>query len=318
MGKFGWGILGTGNIASQFAADAAAGGLRLMAVASRDAEKAQAFAQRFGIASAFASDDALLADPEVDFVYIALPNSLHGEATRRAARAGKHILCEKPWVTTRAEAEALLPVIRDAGVFFMEAFMYRCHPQWAKVREWIDAGRIGSLRTLEARFGYHLPAESANVRNHADLDGGALLDVGCYPISLARWVTGEEPVRWRCLARKAKGVDEETVGLLEFPSGFLASFQCSMRASMPHGAVIYGEAGRIEIESPWRPATEGVRIACVRNDGGREEEVIGDGLPLYAREALRCEAFAEAKECPDMPWEDSLIQASVLEGMRAS
>jgi predicted dehydrogenase len=208
MGHYRWGILGTGNIASQFATDAAAGKIQLQAVSSRDLSKAQAFAQKFSIARAYGSEAELLADPTVDFVYIALPNSLHGDASRRAAQAGKHILCEKPWVATRADADSLLEEIRLADVFFMEAFMYRCHPQWAQVRTWIEEGSIGPIRTLEAHFGYHLKAQADNVRNQADLEGGALMDVGCYPVSLARWVTGEEPVRWRSLSRKAKGVDE--------------------------------------------------------------------------------------------------------------
>lgn len=318
-----WGILGLGNIARKFAHDLQVQGLALQAVASRDAEKAMAFAHAFGVERAYGTYEGLLADAEVDVVYIALPNALHAEYTLAAARAGKAVLCEKPFVADGQEAETVLREVERCRVLFMEGFMYRCHPQYALIRGLLNQGELGELRLIEARFSYDMGVGSENIRKSRALLGGSFLDVGCYGVSLARWVTGEEPTQVKGLAHLGPtGVDAWFTGSMAFSSGVLAQVQCASQVYQPSWAAIYGEKGRIEILEPWKPAPHGAEIRLIRGGGASEQiEVLrtGDGLPLFAREALAVEAAVKAglREVPHMTWNDTLGQAHALAAFRA-
>src|SRR6185369_13656332 len=186
-----WGILSTADIARRKVVPGMRKAARceVVAVGSRDGELARGFADELGIARAHDSYEALLADPDVDAVYIPLPNHLHREWTLAAARAGKHVLCEKPIALSAADAEQMVAACESAGVRLMEAFMYRLHPSWLGVRSLLAAGRIGRLQSVQSWFSYYND-DPSNIRNIAEAGGGALLDIGCYSINLSRMLFG--------------------------------------------------------------------------------------------------------------------------------
>ncbi len=217
------------------------------AIASRSLEKAQQWAADLNIPRAYGSYDALLADPEVDAVYIPLPNHLHGEWTIKAARAGKHVLCEKPLALNAAEAEQMAAACAEAGVVLLEAFMYRFHPQTIRLKQLVDEGAIGPIKLLRGGFSFFM-ANPNNTRWFPEMGGGALMDVGCYPISLTRLLLGAEPTRALASAVwTERGVDETLAGILHFPAGQQLLFDCSFRAAGGQAMTIIGEEGRIEV-----------------------------------------------------------------------
>jgi len=247
-----WGVLGCAQIASTALIPGIQGSAngRVEAVASRDLAKAKEFAGRFGIAKAYGTYEKLLGDPEIDAVYVPLPNSLHAEWTVRAAAMGKHVLCEKPIACSSVDARRMADACRSRGLLVMEAFAHRFHPQYAKVREWISEGRIGSILRIAAsmsRSGY--PA--GNIRMSRDLGGGALMDLGCYCINTARYLVAAEPVS--AFARQrigGSGVDERTTGTLWFPGGEVLQFDTSLYLEDRHfeqGLTVYGERGNIHV-----------------------------------------------------------------------
>ncbi len=197
-----WGLLASGNIARRFAKGlATTEDATALAVASRSLEKAEAFAREHGLEHAYGSYEELLADPDVDAVYISTPNHLHAEWSIRCAEAGKHVLCEKPVTMNAPELETVLAAVRKHDVFFMEAFMYRCHPQMARVKELIAEGRIGEVRLLEATFAFNMGLNLENTRQINHMGGGGLMDVGCYCVSFCRFVAGEEPTDLHAVGR---------------------------------------------------------------------------------------------------------------------
>jgi predicted dehydrogenase len=224
----------------------------VVAIASRDAGVARQVADELDIPRAHGSYEALLADPEVDAVYIPLPNHLHLEWTIAAARAGKHILCEKPLALTSADAERMVAAADGAGVRLMEAFMYRLHPSWRAVRELVASGRIGRLQGVQSWFSYWND-DPANIRNRADAGGGALMDIGCYSINLSRMLFGAEPERVEAsiVRDPAMGIDVVTSALLVFPGGGTATFTCSTRAETDQRVHIYGTEARISVGIPF-------------------------------------------------------------------
>src|SRR5262245_19594215 len=238
-----WGVISTGWVARTFiGALRASDEAQVVAVASRASERATALATELGVPRAYGASAELLADPEVEAVYIGLPNSLHAEWTIACARAGKHVLCEKPLATSRAEAETMFEAARDAGVWLMEAFMYRFHPQTLKVQELIAEGAIGEVRLIRSTFSFTV-ADPNNVRLSAELAGGALMDVGCYAVNFARMVAGAAPEHVAAVARWApSGVDEMLAGTLEYPGGAVAQITCSLNASRVHSAHVIGSA----------------------------------------------------------------------------
>jgi predicted dehydrogenase len=193
----------------------------------------------------------LLADPDIDAVYVPLPNHLHAAWTIAAARAGKHVLCEKPLGMTSSEAQEMVDSCRQAGVGMMEAFMYRQHPSWVAVRELVASGRIGRLRAVDSWFSY-FNDDPANIRNIRAYGGGALMDIGCYSVNLSRMLFEDEPtaVRASVVRDPASGVDILTSGLLRFPAG-TATFTCATQLEPDQRVHVYGTAGRIEIEIPF-------------------------------------------------------------------
>ena len=225
--------------------------LAVVAIASRDPIAARRVADQLGIERSHGSYDALLADPDLDAVYIPLPNHLHAEWTIAAARAGKHVLCEKPLAMTAADAQAMVDVCAAEGVRLMEAFMYRLHPSWVAVRELVAAGRIGRLTAVHSWFSYHND-DPANIRNIRDVGGGALYDVGSYNVNLSRMLYGSEPTDVQAVITRdpASGVDIVTSALLTFGEG-VASFTCSTRMESDQQVHIYGSEGRISIGIPF-------------------------------------------------------------------
>lgn len=254
-GTLRWGILGLGRVARNrmIPALGTAERCRLVAVASRDPEAARAVADAHGVPRAHGSYEALLADPEVDAVYVALPNSLHLPWTSAALSAGKHVLCEKPLGLTAAEVERMAERADAAGRRLQEGFMIFAHPQWRAVRTILDAGRLGRLRAIHGHFGFDNP-DPANIRNRADLGGGALLDVGCYPVTTALWLLDRTPKRVTALIDRdpVLGIDRSVTGALD--SGDVqVSFFCSIRAVYRQTFELIGDAGRLVVELPFGP-----------------------------------------------------------------
>ena len=315
-----WGLLGTGGIARKFARDLTAHGISVLSAASRDGARAARFAAELGLPRSHAGYQALLEDPEVDAVYIALPNHLHADWSIRAARAGKHILCEKPAALDEAECQAVLEAVERAGVFFMEGFMYRCHPQWGMVRALIEDGRIGEVRALRASFCFDMGFHPENIRQSRAAAGGALMDVGCYGLSFSRMVAAAEPSRCSAVSRinPDLGVDEWTTAELVFPGGVRAVFDCALREARPYSAVIEGERGRIEVVTPWHPPADDAEVRLFPTGGEMESYRTGDGLALYAREALEVAENLDNGQSPSVTWADSLGQARALEKLRKS
>ena len=293
-----WGIIGTGNIAGQFAAGCASarrGGI--VAVASRSQSSADHFAQQFAFQSAFGSYDELLSSDAVDAIYLSLPNSMHHEWTLKALRAGKHVLCEKPLATNVEQAEEMFAVAEHTGLRLVEAFMYQSHPQTAAVLDTIASGAIGQVKLIRTGFCYRTNKIDGNIRFSRELAGGALMDVGCYCLSFCRLIAGEDPASIHSVANLvANGVDDLTAGTLQFPNGIAATFSCGMRVQADNTAYVCGTDGYLEIPWPWKPKEHAsftiAKNIPPRQDGGvgasepprRTIEVIAD-RPLYALEA---------------------------------
>jgi predicted dehydrogenase len=251
--KVRWGILSTANIGVKKVVPAMQKGAHVdvIAIASRDKTRAEQTARTLGIPKAYGSYEELLADPEIEAVYNPLPNHLHVPWSIKAAEAGKHVLCEKPISLTVAEARALLECQKATGVKIGEAFMVRTHPQWLRTKELISSGRIGELRAIGGFFSY-FNRDPNNIRNKADHGGGALMDIGCYPIIAARFAFGAEPTRILGLVTRDQDmkVDYLTSAILEFPASH-AVFTCSTQL-VPYQRIHFvGTKGRIEIEIPF-------------------------------------------------------------------
>jgi len=248
-----WGILSTADIGRKKVVPAMqrAARTRIVAVASREPDKAREYAAELSIEKVHDSYEALLADPDIDAVYIPLPNHLHPEWATAAARAKKHVLCEKPLAMTAAQAALMVAVAEQEGVILAEAFMYRLHPSWQKVRELIGAGRIGRLSAVQSWFGYYND-DPSNIRNIVEAGGGALYDVGCYCVNLSRMLFDGEPHRvvGSVVRDPELGVDVLTSGMLEFDQG-TATFMCSTRTESDQRVHIYGTTGRISIGIPF-------------------------------------------------------------------
>jgi predicted dehydrogenase len=285
--KVRWGVLGVASIAVRRAIPAMQKGdwCEVSAIASRDRAKAEEAARRFGIPKSYGSYEELLADPEVEAIYNCLPNQLHVPWSIKAAEARKHVLCEKPLGITVAEARGLLAVRDRSGVKIGEAFMVRTHPRWLRTRELIRMGRIGQLRAIEGVVSY-FNREPGNVRNIRGFGGGALLDIGCYPITLSRFIFGEEPSRVLGLLERdpAMEVDRLSSALLDFPSG-QASFTCSTQLVYHQRMQFLGTRGRIEIEVPLNPPND--RPSRILIDDGRD--LLGGGLSAETIES--CDQF---------------------------
>jgi predicted dehydrogenase len=248
-----WGVLGTARIGVEKVIPAMrpSTASRVVAIASRSQEQAETTAAALGIPRAHGSYQALLDDPEVEAVYIPLPNHLHPEWTMAAAAAGKHVLCEKPLAITSAEAAAMVEACTVAEVKLMEAFMYRLHPLWVEVRRMVADGLIGELVAVQSFFSYR-NVDPANIRNIAAYGGGALLDIGCYPVNVARMMFGSEPTEVKAATRHDPdfGTDVVTSAILDF-DGRHATFTCSTQIEPSQRVELVGTSGRLVVEIPY-------------------------------------------------------------------
>ncbi|MBB6669849.1 Gfo/Idh/MocA family protein [Cohnella nanjingensis] len=313
--KLRWGIIGGANIAVNAVMPAIAQSElnALEAVASRDTAKGRAVADKFGIAKAYGRYEELLADPEIDAVYIPLPNHLHREWAIRAAEAGKHVLCEKPLVLNAREAQEMVDACRQAGVHLAEAFMYRHHPRMAKVRELIRSGGIGELRAIRGAFTFNNAGDAANIRYRADWGGGGLYDVGVYPLTAARYVMEREPeaVTVQALFSPAHdNVDMMASGLVEFAGGVSLTFDCGMWADFRNFVEIVGTEGRIEIPQTFLPGAE-TPDYVLHAKGERREEPASQ-VNQYT---LQADNFARAVwgEPPRFAPEDAVLNMKLID-----
>lgn len=295
--KLRWGVLSTAAIGRRKVIPAMQRGqyTTIAAIASRDRAKARAAADALGIPMAYGSYEELLADPNIDAIYNPLPNQLHVPLTIQAAEAGKHVLCEKPLSMTVAEARALLEVRKRTGVVIGEAFMIRSHPQWLRMRQLIDEGRIGALRSVVAVFSY-FNDDAENIRNRPETGGGALYDIGCYCIHAARFGFGEEPRRAVGIIESDPqfGTDRLTSAILDFPAG-QAIFTCGTQL-VPYQRVHFlGTRGRIEIEIPFNaPPDRPTRLFV--DDGGDlfGRSITTEEFPVVDQYTLQGDAFSKA------------------------
>jgi predicted dehydrogenase len=317
-----WGVLGVAGIAIKQVIPAMQGSAaaRIEAIASRTAAKAEAAARALGIPRAYGSYEALLADPAIEAVYIPLPNHLHVPWTLRAAEAGKHVLCEKPIARTADEARTLLAARDRARVVIAEAFMVRAHPQWLRVRELVAAGRVGELVSVEGHFSYYR-RDADDVRSKPEYGGGVLLDIGCYPVTLSRWLFGAEPLEVAAVLERDPdfAVDRLVSGLMRFPAG-QAAFVVAGQAVPWQRMQLFGTRGRIEVEIPFNaPPGHACRL---RVDDGRD--LLGAGVETLTVEpatqyALQGERFADAvrgRGAPPVPLEDAIANMAVLDALR--
>jgi predicted dehydrogenase len=309
-----WGILSTARINDLFLAGARASGkLDLVAVASRSADRAERYAREHGIARAHGSYDALLADPEVEAVYNSLPNALHVEWSIRALEAGKHVLCEKPLSRRVADVHALFDAAERADRLLMEAFMYRHNPQTERLAELVSTGAVGRVRLIRAAFSF-ATSDPANIRLATALDGGALMDVGCYCVSGARLIAGEPE---RVSAEQAiggDGVDVAFAGTMRFPDDVIAQFDCGLALAPRDDLEVVGEQGSLFLDDPWhcrRPVIE------LRRDG----EVERLEIPVADSYRLEAENFSDAirgNAEPLLGRRDAAGQARAIEALYAA
>jgi len=276
MNKLRWGILSTSRFAQQKIVPAmkSCHYAEVTAIASRDRQKGEEVAARLGIAKVHDTYEGLLADPEIDVIYNPLPNHLHVPLTIAALEAGKHVLCEKPIGLDTADAERLLEAARRyPHLKVMEAFMYRFHPQWQKARQLVREGRIGKVSTIQSVFSY-FNDDPANVRNKEGIGGGGLLDIGCYSISLSRFIFEAEPRRVIGIIEDDPQfrVDRLTSGILDFGDR-TSTFTCSTQLTPYQRVQIFGTSGRIEIEVPFNPMPDQPARIIVESDGKIEETV---------------------------------------------
>ena len=315
-----WGILSTARIARTLFIPGvrASSATEVLAVGSRSLEVAQAFAAELEIPRAYGSYDALLEDPDVDAIYVALPNSLHAEWTIRAAAAGKHVLCEKPLARSAGDAERVASACASAKVLLMEAFMWRHHPQHARVRALLESGAIGEPTFVRASCGYMIePVRAAgglNVRLDAALDGGSLMDIGCYGVNTARWVFGAEPVGFggQQHTDPRYRVEVSFGGVLRFPEGQLAMLDSSFKHVSVNRYEIAGPLGRLVVERAFRPDDAPGEIQLFR---GSEHTV--ETIPPANQYAHEADHFARSIQAGTLlpPAEDGVAQARALEAL---
>jgi len=269
--KLRWGILGVAKINDRLLpAFKLAANVDLRAIASRSLEKAQAAAKAAGIPKAHAGYEALLDDPNIDAVYIPLPNHLHDEWTRKAADRGKHVLCEKPLCPNAAQAADLVAYCKAKKICLMDGFMWPHHPRTALLRQFLDTQSIGPVRHITGCFTFLLDLNPANIRLQSETGGGSLLDVGCYPVYGIRWAMQAEPVRVWASARMEQGVDLSLMGQLWFPDGRTASFDCGFTHPFRQWLEITGTQGVVTVPDVWVPPPKAV--FQVRREGSYHVE----------------------------------------------
>jgi predicted dehydrogenase len=322
--KVRWGVIGVAGIATRQVIPAMQQGAwsQVSAIASRDLQKASAAAQTLGIAKAYGSYEELLADDEIEAIYNPLPNHMHVPWTIKAAEAGKHVLCEKPIALNASQAHTLLAVRDRTGVKIQEAFMVRTNPQWLRIRELVRAGRIGELRLITGHFSY-FNRDAQNIRNQPDIGGGALMDIGCYPITISRFIFEAEPERIVGLIERDPelGTDRLTSAMLDFPRG-QATFSCSTQLVPYQKVQILGTSGRIEVNIPFNAPVD--RPAQIFIDSGAD--LFGGGVEVEEfsvcnQYTIQGDLFSQAiREHPGdkrqpIPLEDAVNNMAVIDAL---
>ena len=329
MAQLNWGLLSTGHIAEELADGIKACSTgKLLAVGSRTQESAERFGTKHGVPRRYGSYEALLADTDVQAVYVATPHPWHAQWAIKAAEAGKHILCEKPIGMNWAEAMAMVDAARVHDVFLMEAFMYRCHPQTAKLVELVKNGAVGKVGLIVASFGYHSTAGPENRAFAMGLGGGGILDVGCYPASMVRLLAGAalglpfaEPLRvMGCGHVGLTGVDEWAAATLEFPGGILAQIATAVRLNEDNSVRVFGSEGSLYVPNPWVPSRwdrAACRIILQRHGSKAPEEVLVEAPDdLYTYEADMVARHIQQRQAPAMTWDDTLGNMRLLDQWR--
>lgn len=331
--KVGWGILGTGAIAKAFAQGLSHSRTgTLAAVGSRSQESADKFAGEFTVPHRHASYQTLLDDTTVDAIYIALPHPFHAEWAIKGARAKKHLLVEKPIGLNHAEAMAIVEAARQNDVFLMEAFMYRCHPQTQRIVDLIMDRAIGDVRVIQATFSFHWPIpfnDTSRLTSNA-LGGGGILDVGCYPVSMARLIAGAatgkdfaEPIEFKAVGELGPtGVDHYAVASVKFPGGVVAQLSTGVQVNQESVLRIFGTDGSIHVPQPWVPARDGGTAVIHLHKRGEKNPTeirIETSQQIYGIEADTVEAHMEKRQAPSpaMSWNDSLGNMKALDMWRA-
>jgi xylose dehydrogenase (NAD/NADP) len=309
-----WGFLSTANINDKLLPGAEASpDVDLVAVASRDAGRAEAYARERGIERSYRSYDELLAEPDVEAVYISLPNSMHVEWSIRALDAGKHVLCEKPLSRHPHDVERAFDAADRNGRILMEAFMYRHNPQTKRLVELVESGAIGRLRLVRAAFSFPL-ADATNVRLNAELEGGALMDVGCYCVSGSRLVAGEPEVVYGQQVAASSGVDELFAGTLRFPGGVLAEIDCGLVLPERDELEAIGEDGSIFLDDPWHSRSPVIEL---RRDEGTERIEL-EPEDSYRLQLENMSAAVRGRARPLLSRADALGQARAIEALYRS
>ena len=316
-----WGVVSTAKIGVRkvIPATQKAERCEVVAIASRDGERAARAAEELGIPKAHEGYEALLADPDIDAVYIPLPNHEHAAWTIAAARAGKHVLCEKPLAMTAAEGEEMVRICAAEDVVLMEAFMYRLHPSWEAVRRLVASGRIGRLHAVQSWFSY-FNDDPTNIRNVVEFGGGALYDIGCYCINLSRMLFEREPTRIEAsLTRDGTGTDVLTSAILGFDED-VATFTCSTRVEPDQRVHVYGTEGRISIGIPFNIPPDRPAEITVTSGGDPPSNPDSETLTFPAADmyTIQAEWFANAAldgEPPPIPPDDAIGNLRVIEAV---
>ena len=318
--KVRWGVMSTADIGVKKVIPGMMRGQynEMVGIASRDLEKARAVAAQLGFAKAYGSYEDLLADPEIEAVYIPLPNHLHVPWSIVALEAGKHVLCEKPIGLTSAEAEELLAASKEhPDLKIMEAFMYRHHPQWQRARKLVQEGAIGTLRTIQTFFAYH-NVDPGNIRNMAEIGGGGLMDIGCYCISLSRFIFAAEPQRVMGIVEydPAFKTDRLASGLMDFGTG-TSTWTCATQLNDYQRVNIFGTEGRIEIEIPFNAPPD--RPCKMWHQRGEEiEEIVLDTVDQYGVQGDLFSLAVLNDTWVPTPLEDAVANMKVIEAIVSS
>ena len=335
MDKIRWGIIGPGSIAHNFA-DALKQTYsgELIAIASRTSSKLEEFGNKYQITKEFRFDDyeALLENENIDAVYIATPHVFHADLSIRAAGKGKHILCEKPGAVNFSQASKVIEKIKEAGVFYKEGFMYRCHPQIPALINIIKQNTIGNIKHITSSFGFDMQKVIPDHRLFdKKLAGGAILDVGLYPVSLSRMVAGAaigkkfiNPVSISAKARIGEtGVDEISSATLKFENNIIAEVSTAIMQNMDNNAIIEGEVGKIIIDDPWMPGKDGgpynTKIRVIKNGTEEIQEFKGPEHLFFFEAELASQTIAKQRTevpHPGMTWDDTLGNIKVLDMWR--
>lgn len=311
-----WGLLGTARINRALIEPIKLSSKStLYAVASRSKEKAEEYAKIWGIPHSYSCYEDMLSDPEIDVVYNSLPNSLHAEWSIKSMKMGKHVLCEKPISTSIQDIDSIIKESKKMGLVIAEAFMYRHHPQTIMVKKMVEHGDIGNLQLVCGSFCY-TNTRSSDPRFNPDLGGGSLWDVGCYPISYARYITGREPVEvFGHQITGPTGIDLLYAGYLHFPGGINSYFECSFITPFKVLMEITGDKGRIIISEPYKP---GISTKLVFEHDGRSQIIRVKGAKLYQGEVEDIENAILNGNLPRISLEDSKANIATVEALYKS